>query len=78
MSGQLNQVKIDNGLIVNGQRINDITDVKMESNVENLSKVTVTFLGEVDGLDNIDPASRYALKREPDEPCELTDEIETK
>ncbi|WP_040985519.1 hypothetical protein [Oceanobacillus jeddahense] len=68
-----NQVKLDNGLVVNGQRINDITDVKIESNVDNLSKVTVTFIAKVDGLDNIKPTERYMFTDETEPEDSLTD-----
>lgn len=68
MSNQYNQVKLDNGLIVNGKEIKHINDVKIDSGIDNLSEVTVTFLAKVDGLDNIVSSDPY----------KFVDEIDTK
>lgn len=48
-----NEVKIDDGLIINGERLNHLKDLEIKSGLDNLSEVTVTFYGKIDGLDNI-------------------------
>ena len=47
-------VKLDNGLYIDEKRINFITDVKIESRVDEYSEVTVKFYAKIDGLDNIE------------------------
>lgn len=48
-----NEVKIGDGLIINGERLNHLKDLEIKSGLDNLSEVTVTFYGKIDGLDNI-------------------------
>lgn len=47
-------VKLDNGLYIDEKRINLITDVKIESSIDEYSEVTVKFYAKIDGLDNIE------------------------
>lgn len=66
---KLNKVKIDNGLYIDGTRINGITDVAINSNVDNFSEVTINFFCKVDGLDNVvDPNPYMFGVQEPKRP----------
>jgi hypothetical protein len=47
-----NDVKIGEGLIINGERLNHLKELEIKSGLDNLSEVTVTFYGKIDGLDN--------------------------
>ena len=49
----MNLVKLDNGLYIDEKRIDFVTDVKIESSIDEYSEVTVKFYAKVDGLDNI-------------------------
>lgn len=55
-----NEIKIDDGLIVNGNKIKHLKNVEINSGLDNLSEITVIFYGKVDGLDNI--KEEYAFK----------------
>lgn len=48
-----NEIKIGDGLIINGDRLKHLKDLEIKSVLDNLSEVTVTFYGKIDGLDNI-------------------------
>ncbi|WP_170275143.1 hypothetical protein [Lactococcus lactis] len=48
-----NQIKIDNGLIVNEKKLKHLKNVEIKTGLDNLSEITVTFYGKVDGLDNL-------------------------
>lgn len=48
-----NEIKIDNGLIVNGKELKHLKNIKIKSGLDNLSEITVTFYGKIDGLDNL-------------------------
>ena len=48
-----NEVKFNEGLIVNGAKIKHLTNVTINSDSNNFSEITVTFMGEIDGLDNL-------------------------
>jgi hypothetical protein len=66
---KLNEVKIDNGLYIDGTRINGVTDVVINSNVDNFSEVTIKLICKVDGLDNIiDPNPYMFGVKEPKKP----------
>ncbi|EPH98178.1 hypothetical protein D920_01736 [Enterococcus faecalis 13-SD-W-01] len=58
-------VKFDNGMYIDDKRIDGLLDVKIESNTDNFSEVSVKFICQVDGLDNIKPQT-YSFKS--DEP----------
>lgn len=49
----MDKLKIEDGISINGTPINFITDVKIHSTVQNYSKVTLTFLCEIEGLDDV-------------------------
>ncbi|HAP4449523.1 TPA: hypothetical protein IUW36_001583 [Enterococcus faecalis] len=49
----MNLIKIDDGIFIDGTKINYLTNVAIHSGIENLSEITLTFLGKVDGLDNV-------------------------
>lgn len=46
-------VKLSNGLYIDGTRIDTIRVFKVDSSVDSFSEVTVSFLCQIDGLDNI-------------------------
>lgn len=59
---KLNKVKIDNELYIDGTRINGVTDVAINSNLDNFSEVTIKLLCKVDGLDNIVDPNPYRFR----------------
>ncbi|WP_301389788.1 hypothetical protein [Enterococcus entomosocium] len=66
---KLNEVKIDNGLYIDGNRIDGITDVVINSNVDNFSEITIKLFCKVDGLDNIVDPNPYTFRaQEPKRP----------
>lgn len=48
-----NEIRIDNGLIVNGNELKHLKNIEIKSGLDNLSEITVTFYGKIDGLDNL-------------------------
>lgn len=56
---KLNKVSISNGLFVDGTKINGLTDIKIESSVNDVSEVTLKFYGIIDGLDNIQETYQF-------------------
>lgn len=46
-------VKLNNGIYIDEKRVNGVTDVAINSNVNNFSEVTIKLICKVDGLDNI-------------------------
>ncbi|MEI3638323.1 hypothetical protein Tome2F_12620 [Lactococcus lactis subsp. lactis] len=48
-----NQIKIDNGIIVNEKKLKHLKNIEIKTGLDNLSEITVTFYGKVDGLDNL-------------------------
>lgn len=54
----------EKGVCIDGHRIDYIKDLKLESDEHNLSKITMTFYAEVDGLDNQKPKDRYSFKND--------------
>lgn len=50
------------GVCIDGHRIDYIKDLKLETDEHNLSKITMTFYAEVDGLDNQKPKDLYSFK----------------
>lgn len=48
-----NEIKIDKGLIVNGKELKHLKNIEIKSGLDNLSEITVTFYGKIDGLDNL-------------------------
>lgn len=57
---KLNKVSFNNGLFVDGTKINGLTVVDIKSSVDNISEVTLKFYGIINGLDNIQET--YQLK----------------
>lgn len=55
-------LKLDNGLYIDGTRIDTVRTFKVDSKVDNFSEVTVSFLCQIDGLDNISH-SLYEFKK---------------
>ena len=53
-----------NGVYVNGHRIDNVKNFKLETDEHNVSKITMTFYAEVDGLDNQKPKDRYHFKND--------------
>lgn len=49
----MNLIKIDDGILVDGTRIDYLTNVEIHSGIDNISEITLTFFGTVDGLDNV-------------------------
>lgn len=49
----LNQVKINNGVYIDDKEVRGVTDVQLDSSIDNISELTITMLCIVDGLDNI-------------------------
>lgn len=60
---KLNRVSINNGLFVDGAKINGLTDVDIKSSVDNISEVTLKFYGIINGLDDIQET--YQFIKEP-------------
>ncbi|KIL83045.1 hypothetical protein EH68_01570 [Enterococcus gallinarum] len=56
---KLNKVSISNGLFVDGAKINGLTDINIESSVDNVSEITLKFYGIIDGLDNIQETYQF-------------------
>lgn len=48
-----NEIKIDNGFLINGKELKHLKQVDICSGLNNLSEITVTFYGKIDGLDNL-------------------------
>lgn|GEM_PF-4602732 len=48
-----NSVSIEEGLKIDGVTVTAIQELKIESDLSNLSRVTVTFLGKIKGLDDL-------------------------
>ncbi|SFE41045.1 hypothetical protein SAMN04487887_11216 [Enterococcus casseliflavus] len=66
---KLNEVKIDNGLYIDGTRIDSLIDIQIKSYVQNVSEVTIKFFCKVDGLDNIVDPNPYTFRaQEPKRP----------
>lgn len=66
---KLNQVKIDNGVYIDGTRIDGLIDVGVKSNVHNVSEVTIKLICKVEGLDNIVDPNPYMFEvKEPKKP----------
>ncbi|MGA5590084.1 hypothetical protein ACPCF3_01610 [Enterococcus mundtii] len=58
-------VKLNNGIYIDEKRVNGVTDVAINSNVNNFSEVTIKLICKVDGLDNIKtPPYRFKDKEE--------------
>lgn len=51
-----------NGVYVNGHRIDNVKNFKLETDEHNVSKITMTFYAEVEGLDNQKPKDTYSFK----------------
>ena len=49
----LNLVKINNGVYIDDKEVRGVTDVQLDSSIDNISELTITMLCIVDGLDNI-------------------------
>lgn len=56
---KLNKVSINNGLFVDGVKINGLTDVDIKSSVDNISEVTLKFYGIINGLDDIQETYQF-------------------
>ncbi len=65
---KLNKVSISNGLFVDGTKINGLTDINIESSVDNISVVTMKFYGIIDGLDNIQVTYQFETPKRPYKP----------
>lgn len=66
---KLNEVKIDNGLYIDGTRIDSLIDIQIKSYVQNVSEVTIKLFCKVDGLDNIVDPNPYTFgAQEPKRP----------
>lgn len=66
---KLNEVKIDNGLYIDGTRIDSLIDIEIKSYVQNVSEVTIKLFCKVDGLDNIVDPNPYTFRaQEPKRP----------
>lgn len=46
-------VKFNNGIYIDEKEITGVTDVKLDSSIDNISELTIKMLCKVDGLDNI-------------------------
>lgn len=51
-----------NGVYVNGNRIDNVKNFKLETDEHNVSKITMTFYAETEGLDNQKPKDTYSFK----------------
>ncbi|HBL1458324.1 TPA: hypothetical protein ACGU3G_000885 [Enterococcus faecium] len=56
---KLNKVSISNGLFIDGRRVDGLTDINIESSVDNVSAITMKFYGIIDGLDNIQETYQF-------------------
>ncbi|MCA6746844.1 hypothetical protein [Enterococcus lactis] len=56
---KLNKVSINNGLFVDGVKINGLMDVDIKSSVDNISEVTLKFYGIINGLDDIQETYQF-------------------
>lgn len=56
---KLNKVSINNGLFVDGVKINGLTDVDIKSSIDNISEVTLKFYGIINGLDDIQETYQF-------------------
>ncbi|MDB1685560.1 hypothetical protein [Enterococcus durans] len=56
---KLNKVSISNGLFIDGTRVDGLTDINIESSVDNVSAITMKFYGIIDGLDNIQETYQF-------------------
>lgn len=65
---KLNKVSISKGLFVDGTKINGLTDINIESSVDNISVVTMKFYGIIDGLDNIQETYQFETPKRPYKP----------
>ncbi|MDG4966266.1 hypothetical protein OGZ37_06705 [Lactococcus lactis] len=54
----MNVIKIDNGIWIDDKRIDYLKDVKIHSSVDNISEITVTFLGKISGLDDFEDLNK--------------------
>lgn len=59
-----NEVKIGDGLIINGERLKHLKDLEIKSGLDNLSEITVTFYGKIDGLDNLKEGYSFKTSEE--------------
>lgn len=65
---KLNKVSISNGLFIDGTRVDGLTDINIESSVDNVSAVTMKFYGIIDGLDNIQETYQFETPKRPYKP----------
>lgn len=65
---KLNKVSINNGLFVDGTKINGLTDIDIKSSVDNVSEVTLNFYCIIDGLDNIQETYQFETPKKPYKP----------
>ncbi|MFB8588870.1 hypothetical protein ACFC53_03370 [Enterococcus casseliflavus] len=65
---KLNKVSISNGLFIDGTRVAGLTDINIESSVDNVSEVTLKFYGIIDGLDNIQETYAFETPKPPYKP----------
>lgn len=65
---KLNKVSISNGLFIDGTRVDGLTDINIESSVDNISEVTLKFYGIIDGLDNIQETYKFEAPKKPYKP----------
>lgn len=65
---KLNKVSISNGLFVDGTKINGLSDINIESSVDNVSAVTMKFYGIIDGIDNIQETYQFETPKRPYKP----------
>lgn len=62
-----NLLQFDNGVLINGNRINCITSLNLESKVDGLTEVKLSFIATLDGLDNIVPEQLFYSFKESDD-----------
>lgn len=65
---KLNRVSISNGLFIDGTRVDGLTDINIESSVDDVSAVTMKFYGIIDGLDNIQETYQFETPKRPYKP----------
>lgn len=51
---ELNLIRINNGIFIDGKEIKGVTEVQVSAAVDEMSEITIKFYCNIEGLDYID------------------------
>lgn len=59
----LNRISIKDGICIDGVEVKALKEVNINSDIDNISEVTIKFLAKVEGLDTVDKSPTYEKKK---------------